>query len=235
LCADFKINELVALCGAALRPQPKTWDRFLRHLGALVDSRQITSDEMTAVVVSELSDRLLAEAEFSENGDGGLEATSLDDIVERVKLSYIEEHARKVAELEAQHTAKLSSAEATALRAQSSAEEAVRRAEDVERAAVERAKRREAQLQSVARAIAAPVAWVMWGVLSLAVVAGGVALIVGHPLHGGLVGMIVGSAIVIFVLLEALGILGHLREWRTGVASRIEAWCVERLATWFAA
>ena|SRR5262245_24517236 len=50
LVPNFKVHELVALCGVALRLPTKTWGRLLRHLQSLQVAQRITSDEGTAIV-----------------------------------------------------------------------------------------------------------------------------------------------------------------------------------------
>ena len=87
LLGDIKLHELVALCSAALRPAPATWKRFREHLDALRKDGHLTSDEELAVVASKLTEQLLAEV---DEGPGEPDATTLDEIVERVKSSYQE-------------------------------------------------------------------------------------------------------------------------------------------------
>jgi hypothetical protein len=82
----FKLRELVSLCSAALRPSKETWKRFLKHLEKLQQSADLTEDEMTAIVVSATSDKLLREAEVADGDD--IDSTTLDEIVERVKQEY---------------------------------------------------------------------------------------------------------------------------------------------------
>ena len=81
---SLKLHELVALCGAALRPSRKAWDAFLKYLQSLQDSGELTSDEVTAVVVNALTERLLAE----ETLDDDYDAECLGEVVERVRASY---------------------------------------------------------------------------------------------------------------------------------------------------
>ena len=95
LIRDFKLREMVALCAAALRPSRKTWDRFLRHLETLRKTGAITSDQQAAVVVSELTDTCLSDAESAAEGD--VDARTLDDVVERVKASYSAAAAAEIA------------------------------------------------------------------------------------------------------------------------------------------
>jgi len=96
LCLDFKLRELVALCTAALRPTQGTWDRFLRHLDTLQKSQKINSDEVTAILVSAMSDRLLREAESTEEDIGDIDAVTLDEVVDRVKASYAADSEKRL-------------------------------------------------------------------------------------------------------------------------------------------
>ncbi len=97
LCASFKVNEMTALCAAALRPQQATWDRFLRHLETLERSNRLSSDEVTAIVISAMSDQLLKEAEFDGEDPADIDERTLDEVVERVKSSYVTEYEAKLA------------------------------------------------------------------------------------------------------------------------------------------
>lgn len=87
LAAGLKLHELVALCSAALRPSNAAWQRFIDQLRALEASEEITSDEITAVIASDLTERLLIEEEIDEDSD----ATSVTEVIERVKASYKQE------------------------------------------------------------------------------------------------------------------------------------------------
>lgn len=94
---DLKLRELVALCAAALRPSPPIWDRFLGHLRRLEASGELSTDEAVAVTASGLTDKLLSEVEDED----GLDAGTLNEVVERVKASYRAEADRRVADAEA--------------------------------------------------------------------------------------------------------------------------------------
>jgi hypothetical protein len=82
--SQLKVHELMALCAAALRPTREVWNRFLKHLRRLQDSGQLTSDEVTAIVASSLTDQLLVEDSIDEDSD----AATLGEVVERVRASY---------------------------------------------------------------------------------------------------------------------------------------------------
>lgn len=221
LCTDFKIRELVALCGAALRPKKETWQRFLRHLGTLESSKKLTSDEATSIVVSAMSDRLLREAENDGDDSHDIDAVTLDEIVDRVKASYRVKADERVLEIETDFGKKLQETEARE-------RAALARAEIVERSTAEQLRRRDLAMEGRARLWARNVTRVIQGLVAAAVICGAVALIVGHPLQSGLIGIVVGGAIVIFVALELIGILRHVSEWRTlfevRLTTRFRAW-----------
>ncbi|HVA61577.1 MAG TPA: hypothetical protein VNG13_13735 [Mycobacteriales bacterium] len=110
--AKLKVNELIAVCVAALRPSKPAWKAFVAHLRKLEASGILVSDEVTAILASGLTDRILVDAEVDEDSD----ADSLNEVVERVKETYrqeatVEVNAAKQAALEHQ-------AEAARLRTQ---------------------------------------------------------------------------------------------------------------------
>jgi len=232
LCSDFKTRELVALCTAALRPTQETWRRFLKHLESLKVSQRLTSDEMTAIVVSAMSDRLLREAEMEGDDPNDIDAVTLDDIVERVRASYgasadervhtvTEEYERKVSETEARAQAAVSEAEARA-------QEAISRGETAERTAAEVLRRRELAIEGRARKWASWISRGLQWLVAAILVAGAGALIIGHPFLGGGVGFVVGFLVVVFVVLELVGILRHVSEWRATLDLRLRT----RLRNW---
>ena len=239
LSAELSERQLIALCAVALRPKRETWHRFIRHLGRLEQSERLTSDEATAIVASALSDHLLREAEA--NADGDIDAETLDDVVVRVKASYSAEAERQLGALRSEYEAKLHAAlqqgEDAAKRADAATEDArrveavaeARKREIVEFAArdqtasqlAEVARRRDLHIQKRARSIARICGAVIQVVLSLIVCGGAVALITGHPLHTGVLGLLLGLSVVAFVVLELVGILGHVRLWRLEIEARV--------------
>lgn len=82
--STLKTHELVALCTAALRPSREVWEAFLRHLRRLESSNELSSDEATAIIASNLTDRVLADEEIEEDAD----AATLSEVVDRVKAAY---------------------------------------------------------------------------------------------------------------------------------------------------
>jgi len=108
--SKLKIHELVALCSAALRPSRKAWNAFLKHLSALERSGKLTSDEVTAIMASGLTDRILVDESVDEDTD----ASTLTEVVERVKAAYREEADAQVRQ--ARQDASRSQAETMQLR-----------------------------------------------------------------------------------------------------------------------
>lgn len=221
LCLDLKVRELVALCTAALRPAQATWERMKRHLVSLQNSKRITSDEVTAVLVSAMSDQLLREAEFEVGDPGDLDAVTLDDVVNRVKATYAADANGRVQAVTGEYEVKLAE-----LKARERA--ATERADAAERTAAEETRRHamviEGRARTWARLLTRGVRWIA-GIL-LAV--GALALITGHPFYGGWGGIVVGFAVVVFVILEFVGILKHVSElsasMETHLTRRFRAW-----------
>lgn len=204
LCSDLKERELVALCAAALRPKQDTWQRFLRHLESLEQSQRLSSDEVTAIVASAMSDRLLREAEGEDPSD--VDAVTLDEIVDRVKESYAAKAEERILEITEQYDSRL--AEVAARERAASAE-------------AEKGRRQELLREERARGWARFISRALYLIVSALVLAGAVALIVGHPFHTGWFGVLLGIAVVVFVCLELLGILRHVSEWRALMEVRL--------------
>lgn len=89
---DLKMNELVALCYAALRPSDEAWSKFKRRLDEMVKEGEINSDEKAAIVASRYTDHFLSEAE--EEAD--LDESTLNEVVYRVKEKYQEEAKERI-------------------------------------------------------------------------------------------------------------------------------------------
>jgi hypothetical protein len=204
--SDFKVRELVALCAAALRPSQQTWERFKRHLESLQRSNRVTSDEVTAILVSAMSDKLLRDAEFEEDDPADIDAVTLDEVVSRVTESYAASAEKRIETLANEYDRKLA-------QTQASERAALERAVAAERAASETVRRHELLVEGRARKWARLLTRGLRWIATCMVLAGALALVIGHPFHGGWVGTVVGIAVVIFVTLEALGILGHVAGW----------------------
>ena len=101
--SSVPMHELVAVCQAVLRPSAEVWSRFVSGLGDLVSSGDVSDDESIAVLASEFTQVRLADIE----PDADLEATTIREIVERVRVeqetelrSELEEERRKRKESE---------------------------------------------------------------------------------------------------------------------------------------
>jgi hypothetical protein len=203
LCADFKVRELVALCTAALRPNQATWERFLHHLDSMQKSGKLSSSEVTAILVSAMSDRLLRDAEFEEGDPSDIDASTLDEIVDRVKATYAADAEQEVEAVRGAYEAKMAELEARA------------------RTAAERERRLSMAVEGRARTWGRRVArTALWTGVAI-VVAGALALIIGHPFHGGWLGGVIGLAVVMFVIAELAGILNHLHDWTTQLQTEL--------------
>ena len=111
--SPLKIHELAALCSGAMRPTPHTWTRFVETLRRLRMERSITDDEAVAIVVSELTEPLLAHLD----DDGDPDADSIGEAVERIREAYRAEASRAADAVRRQ-------AQATAAMAERAANEA---------------------------------------------------------------------------------------------------------------
>jgi len=222
LCADYKLRELIALCGAAMRPSPETWKRFLRHLEELRTSNRLTSDEVTAVVVSAMSDRLLREAEMEEEDPADIDAATLDEVVERVKAAYAEAADEKARGLERQYEQRLSEFDARLRKAES-------RAEVLEKTVAEEQRKTGIWVDGQAASRARAVARLGQTLLALLGVGGAAVLIAGHEYSGGVLGVIAGTLLGLFVALELFGVFRHVRELRRKWESCLCKWFRSRL------
>lgn len=191
----LKLHELVALCAAALRPSRNTWNAFLKHLKKLQETGELSSDEVTAIVASELTDRVLADAVDDE-----VDATTLSEVVERVKAGYREKADAEVA--------------AAREEAQSSEKRALAVRMNVERRA---------------RGLAWLACWVVTGALAAVFFAGLVATVISmrSGKTPGLMGSALASALGIAGFLSVL--LGfNLKGWRQSreerLTQRLKGW-----------
>jgi hypothetical protein len=206
LCADFKVRELVALCVAGLRPTQGTWERFLRHLDSLNKSNKLSSDEVTAILVSAMSDQLLREAELGDEDPCDIDAVTLDEVVDRVTASYAADAKKQVQAVTGEYEAKLAETEARRLAA-------VDRANAAERTIAQAMRRRELAIEGRARTWARRITRIVQSTAILLLISGAFSLIAGHPFRSGWIGFAVGLAVVFFVFLEVVGILRHVSEW----------------------
>jgi hypothetical protein len=217
--ADLKLQELVALCSAALQPSRRIWDAFQVHLRKLVDMGNVSSDEAIAVVVSSLTDRLL----FDLDDDDDVPAESLAEVVERVKASYrAEAEEAKTAAEKAQKNAEGTVARE---RLEATAEVARVRAEaDISVAArTEEARQERLRVENAARRIAHGIVLGVKALLLLAVImAAGLslpkvfeALSVHWQAFAWVVLAVVAvlSAIDLFFGVHVTGLTAKLEDW----------------------
>jgi hypothetical protein len=206
LCGDFKIQELVALCAAALEPRQSTWERFFRHLSKLQQSQRITSDEAAAILVSELLDRSLKTAEFESADPNDVDIATLDEAVERVKASYAADARRKVQAAEEDKTAAIAEAAQRTRKA-------LERADAAERTVAESARRRALKIQERARRWAHSLTQIVRWATNLVLLAGVGSLLSEHHFHPGTAGILIGCCLIAFVFLEFAGARRHVAEW----------------------
>lgn len=211
---DYKLRELVALCAAAMRPGQATWERFLKHLRSLQDSNRLTSDEATAIVVSSLSDDLLRKAEFEEDDGQDMDASVLDEIVDRVKASYSAQAAEQIASIRQENSSQVERLQAQLDIETAKAANAVREADEVRRKLNLRIERQANFWGGVARRTVVVL-------LSIAVAAGAIDIVFGHHFPGGLIGRGLLAAVLIFIALEVFGIFKHVTEFGAWIEFKI--------------
>ena len=108
--SPLKIHELAAVCAGAMRPTPQTWTKFVATLRRLRSEGNITDDEAVAIVVSELTEPLLARLD----DDGDPDADSIDEAVERIREGYRAEASQAADAVRRQARAKVAMAERAA-------------------------------------------------------------------------------------------------------------------------
>jgi len=106
--ANLKLNELIALCSAALAPSARTWELFIKHLRKLRADKRITNDELVAVIASELSDNLLSQ--FDEDLEP--DASTLTEVISRVKQAYKLEAEAAIEKVKREASEQIAAAEA---------------------------------------------------------------------------------------------------------------------------
>ena len=236
---DLKVHELVALCHAALRPSRKVWDRFLQHLNSLERNHTLTSDEAVAVVVCEMTDELLAEIE----DDDDMDASTLDEVVDRVRNTYEAAAAQRMAVYEKEATKRIAEYEEEVKNrlaqggkelsdranevSQELARETLRatRAEREVQARAEAYRRLKLAMEGRANLLARLIARSAYQVVGFIAICGAAALVIGHPIKSGVLGILIAVAVIVFVMLEFLGILHHM----TYLSGRLERVLLPRL------
>ena len=214
--SDLKARELLALCGAALRPAHRTWERFIRHLNTLYTSRNLTSDEVTAIIASSTSDELLRDAELEANDPRDIDAETLDEVVERVKSRYAADVEQSVERVTKHYEERL-----TEVRAHE--RDAVASAEAAEQTLAEKLRRRDLFNEGRAQRWAHFVGLGIKVTLCIVLAVGAIALIAQHPLHGsGLIEIGIVGAVGVFIVLEFIGILSHVSHITMPLETRLK-------------
>ncbi len=211
---DLQIRELVALCTAAMRPTARLWARFMGHLNELNRTQRLSSDEVTAIIVSSVSDRLLHDAELEHDDAGDVDAGTLDEVVDRVISEYTAEAQQQLVVAEQAHRQNLATAA-------EDAESRARSAREQARTAVEAMRRRDLSIDGRARRWANWTASALYWVLVALVLVASVAIILRFSFDNSWLGVAIGVAVLVLTLLETGGALGQLRSMRLAVESRL--------------
>ncbi len=215
------LRDLVALCTAAMRPTAKTWQRFIKHLERLKASDRLSDDQVSAIIVSAVSDRLLHDAELQGEDPNDVDAATLDEVVDRVVAKYSEEAADRATQISSTY-------ETLLIKSEASAAVRVAEAESATTAATERLRRRDLSNQGRSRKWARVVSGTaFWSVVSI-VGAGCALTVVRSLLDETWLGVVGGLALALVALLETAGILGHLRAKRRA----LDSWLEDRLYRW---
>jgi hypothetical protein len=90
----LKLNELAALCSAAVRPSQGVWNTFLQKLRKMEESGTISSPEFVAIVASRLLDSKLAEFDDEDC----INAQTVENVVAQVKADYSKEADARIAD-----------------------------------------------------------------------------------------------------------------------------------------
>jgi capsular polysaccharide biosynthesis protein len=214
-----------------MRPSPKTWHRFLDHLDGLLTTHRLTQDEVTAIIVSAVSDQVLKDAELDDSGDD-MDAVTLDEVVERVKADYGADAERRVCEIQEEYESRLAEVQAKAgseaAKAMAEARAQKVRAEVKERSAAEVLRRHELAVSFRARRWAKRMVACVYWFLVAAVMAGEVAILLSFPFTGDWLGILIGVGVVVATGVGAVGLLRHLSELRIRMEEKLQT----RLRNW---
>lgn len=218
---DIQIRDLVALCAAGMRPSPKTWRRFIEHLNSLQASQRLSQDDVTAIIISAMSDHLLREAELDGDDPDDIPAQTLDEVVARVKSQYIAEAEKRVEEVSQGYQRRIAESAETASATISDARAAAH-------SMAEELRRRDLAIEGRARRWAhCGSGCIYWFVVGL-VVLGAVAVAVTYSFQRTWWGIILGLAVIAATGLEVVGVGRHLSDLRAKLEARLEA----RLRDW---
>jgi hypothetical protein len=208
--SKLKLHELVALCSASLVPSPKVWDLFIKHLRGLRDSDRLSSDEMVAIVASELTDTLLSG--FDEDMD--VDADTIEDVIERVREQHRNEARSAIREAEDRLAGELAAASAARTKAE---EEAKKREEDLRKMVL--------SIRSRSTKWARRISWGVFVVGAMGVVAGSSISLPELIGTRSVTARTAAYLISAFVwLLGIAGLLwgGYLSQWRGYLEARLE-------------
>jgi hypothetical protein len=209
--AKLPLNELVALCVAAIQPTRRMWQRFVHQLKLLEDSGSISSDEAAAIIASDLTKRILVDEELTDDSD----AASLSEAVERIKAAY-----------KAEADAAIRDAQTMAQRSAQEAEVKVREAESNALSREEETLRLQAHIASRVQVIAAYLSWTLATLLALSFVVG-VVLSISDASSAKK-----PSALALILAIGPLATAGlfsvlwgfHLKAWQNSMEDRFAKW-----------
>jgi hypothetical protein len=232
ISAEFQIRDLVALCAAAMRPSARTWQRFLVHLETVQSQNRLSPDQVTAIMVSAVSDKLLRDAELDQDDGNDIDAGALDEVVDRVMAKYrAEAQAHATEEIGRQRRLAddvQSAAAARIVEVQAVADDKVTQAEAKLGNVAEELRRRDLAIDRRSRALARGLTLALYW-LAVALAAIGAAVVgMSHPFQKDWAGVLILFGIGVFLLLELVGVLDHLHHLR-GVS---EAFLLRKLRSW---
>jgi hypothetical protein len=174
-CPHLTLQEMVALCSAALTPSQRTWSLFLGHLGKLCESGEMDCAEAVSIVANRITDAQLARFEDSVDPD----SVTVAEVVERVRAAERAEMTAEIARVQSDADAKL--VELSTRKEQEQAAERVRRDNELDQERLRRAaaedvakwhERALSESRSRARSFAAGASWALIVMLALVLIAG---------------------------------------------------------------
>jgi hypothetical protein len=199
IATKLKVRELLVLCNTVLAPTKRTWSAFVNHLHDLESQKKLMTEEAVAILASELVQKSLTDLEGDHSDP---DATTLDEIIEKVKVSYQEQSLNKVASLEEEK--KLIEAKAGETN--------------------ERLKLLHNRIGRNAKFVAKIIAGAITYGISIAVIIGVVFIAVSHEFHQGALGIFLGICLILFLLLELVGVLSHVRH----LCNKVEHWILKK-------
>lgn len=197
LSKDLKLHELVILCQTILQPSRKTWEKFIQHLSNLERNKTLTSDEAVAIVVSEMTEDMLGA--FNED----IDLSTLDDIVEKVLSTYQANARYEIQKYKSDADIKISTTEFES-------SQRIAKAVSREQNAIDEVEELKSRMQGQANFWVKIFSKVLKSILGVIALIGAVALIISHTFHYDLIGVLIGLAIIAFVILEFVGVLSHI-------------------------